>query len=207
MASYPLPPSTEPGTYLPYSYGSGPGICMKILFLVSIPTGTWSSLTTSVASLTYISISTGQPCSVMMHSSIINVQFRASHSVPLISSSMSQPSMLQQLRSQHADASSASTSIMRSSTVPFPWGPCWGRIQLQRRLLKASRAGEHTDNNSSIPAPGAPAPNCLPSTTRTGRSALNSNQVPAASPTAEGSMCAGTVSKTTQLQNVILQVQ
>ena len=142
-----------------------------------------------------------------MLSSDINVQSRASHSVPLISSSTLQPSMLQQLRSQCTDAFGASTLIMRSLTVPFPQGACWRRIWLQRRLLKASRAEEHTDNSSSISAPGAPAPNCLPSTTRAWRSALNSNQVPAASPDAEGPMCAGTVSRTTQLQNVVLQAQ
>ena len=91
---------------------------------------------------------------------------------------------------------------------PLPQGPCWRRIWQQRRLLKASRAGEIcTDNNSSAPLPGAPAPNSLLSTTRAGKSVLSSSQVPAASPAAEGPMCAGTVSRTTQLQNVILQAQ
>ena len=143
----------------------------------------------------------------MMHSSDINVPSRASHSVPSISSSMLKSSMLQQLRWQCSDASSASTLTMRSSTIPFPWGPHWRRIQLWRWLLKASRAGEHTDNSSSTPLPGVPAPNCLLSTTRAGKSALSSNQVPAASPPAEGPMCAGTIGRTTQLQNVILQAQ
>ena len=108
---------------------------------------------------------------------------------------------------QHTDASGASISTTRSSTVPFPWEPHWRRIWLQRRLLKASRAGEHTDNSSSAPLSGTPAPNCLLSTTRAGRYALSSNQVPVASPTAEGPTCVGTVSRTTQLQNVILQAQ
>ena len=143
----------------------------------------------------------------MMHSSATNVPSKASHSAPLISSSTSQLLTLQQLRCQHADASSASALTMRSSTVTFPWGPCWRRIWLQRRLLKASRARECTDNNSSTPPLGAPAPNCLLSTTRAGRSVLSSSQVPAASPAAEGPTCAGTVSRTTQLHNVILQAQ
>ena len=143
----------------------------------------------------------------MMPSSSTNVQSKASHSAPLINNYMSLPSMAQQLRSWHTDASSVSTLIIRSSTVPFPRGSHLRRIWLQRRLLKASRAREHTNYSSSTPAPGALAPNSLPSTTRAGRSALNCNQVPAASPTAEGPMCAGTVSRTTQLQTVILQAQ
>ena len=48
MASSPLPLSAKPGTYLLYSWGSGLGTCTKIFFLFSIPTGTWSSPTTSV---------------------------------------------------------------------------------------------------------------------------------------------------------------
>ena len=115
--------------------------------------------------------------------------------------------MLQQLRCQHADVSGASTLTTRSLTVPFPQGSHWRRIWLQRRLLKASRAREYTDNNSSTPLPGALAPSCLMSTTMAGRSVLSSSQVPAASPAAEGLMCLGTVSRTTQLQNVILQAQ
>ena len=90
---------------------------------------------------------------------------------------------------------------------PFPWGPCWRRIQQWRRLLKASRAGEFTSSSSSAPAPGVVAPTSLPSTIRAEKSALSISQAPAASPTAEGLMCAGTVCRTTLLQNVILQAQ
>ena len=143
----------------------------------------------------------------MMSSFGTNVQSKAFRSVPLINNYMSLPSMPQQLRSWHADASNISTLIMRSLTVPFPRGPHWRRIWLQRRLLRASRAGEHTDNSSSTLAPGALVPSSLPSTTRAGRSTLSISQVPTASPTAEGLICAGTVSRTTQLQNVILQAQ
>ena len=96
---------------------------------------------------------------------------------------------------------------MRSSIATFPWGPHRRRIQWQRRLLKASRAGELTVSSSSAPAPGAVAPTSLLSTIRAEKSALSISQAPAASPTAEGLMCAGTVSRTTLLQNVILQAQ
>ena len=142
-----------------------------------------------------------------MLSSAINVPSRASHSAPLISSSTLRLSTLQQLGCQRADASGASTLTMRSSTVNFPRCPIGEGSGYEGRLLKASRTGECTDNSSSTPLPGVQAPNCPLSTTRARRSALSSNQVPAASPAAEGPMCAGTVSRTTQLQNVILQAQ
>ena len=96
---------------------------------------------------------------------------------------------------------------MRSLIAPFPWGPHWRRIQWQRRLLKASRARESISSSSSTPAGGAIAPNSHPSIIRAEKSALSTSWAPAASPTAEEPMCAGTVSRTTLLQNVILQAQ
>ena len=96
---------------------------------------------------------------------------------------------------------------MRSLIAPFPQGPHWRRIQWQRRLLKASRAREPTINSSSVSATGAVTLNSLPSTIRAEKSVLSISQAPAASPTAEGPTCAGTVSRTTLLWNVILQAQ
>ena len=97
---------------------------------------------------------------------------------------------------------------MRSSIVPFPWGPCWRRIQFQRRLLKASRARESTrDTSSSAPSPVAQDPNCHLSSTKAGRSASSTSPTHAPSPTADQPMSAGTVSRTTQLWSVVLQVQ
>ena len=91
---------------------------------------------------------------------------------------------------------------------PFPWGPHCRRIWQQRRLHRASRAGEiNRGTNSSIPSPGAPAPSCPPSTIRAGKFVSSSSQTPAISPTAEGPTCTGTVSRTTQLQSVVLQAQ
>ena len=58
-----------------------------------------------------------------MHISATSVPFRASCSVPSMSSFTSQLSMLQLLRCQHADVSGTSILTMRLLTVPFPWGP------------------------------------------------------------------------------------
>ena len=143
-----------------------------------------------------------------MHSSGIDALFRASHSVPSINSSTSLPLMLWLPKCQPADASGVSTSTMRLLTVPFPWGPHWRRIQHQRQLHKASQAGEiNTGICSSILSPGAPAPNCPPSITRAGKFASSISPAPAIFPTAEGPMCAGAVSRNTQLQSVVLQGQ
>ena len=97
---------------------------------------------------------------------------------------------------------------MRSSTVPFPQGPHWRRIQHQRRLLKASRAGEPIkDTSSSTPLPRGQALTCHLSSTKAGKSASSTSPTHAPSPTADGPTSAGTVSRSTQLQSVILQVQ
>ena len=160
-----------------------------------------------MTSLTSTSISTGLRSSVTMPSSGISVPYMVSLSVPLTNNCMTPRSMLQWLRQQHAGASGVSALNMRSSIDPFPWGPHWRRIWQQRRLLKASRAGEITVTSSSTPASGAAAPNSLLSIIRAEKSALSISQAPAASPTAEGPMCAGTVSRNTLLQNVILQAQ
>ena len=143
-----------------------------------------------------------------MHSSSIDALSKGFHSVPSTNSSTSLPLMLWPPRCQSTDASSVSTLTMRLLTVPFPWVPHWRRIQHQRKLCKASQAGEiNTGICSSIPLPGAPAPSCPPSTTRAGKFASSINPALAISPTAEGPMYAGTVSRSTQLQSVILQAQ
>ena len=91
---------------------------------------------------------------------------------------------------------------------PFPLGAPLEKDPAMKKAGQGQQGlGNSTDNSSSTPLPGVQVPNCLLSTTRAGRCALSSNQVPAASPAVEGLMCAGTVSRTTQLQNVILQVQ
>ena len=143
-----------------------------------------------------------------MHSSGIDVLFKAYHSVPSISSSMLLPSMPQPLMCWHAGVSNSSSLTTRLSIIPFPWGPHWRRIQQWRRLHKASRAEEiSTDTNSSVPLPGAPAPSCPPSTTRAEKFVSSSNQSPAVFPAVEGPTCSGTISKTTQLQSIVLHPQ
>ena len=89
-----------------------------------------------------------------------------------------------------------------------PGGPCWRRIQNWRRLLEASRAGDIIrDTSSSVPSPRAPASSCPLSSSRAGRSTSSTNQTHAPSPTADRPTSAGTVSRSTQLQSVILQAQ
>ena len=95
----------------------------------------------------------------------------------------------------------------RSSTVPFPWAPCWRRRQWLRRQHTVSRAREISATSSSAPATGVPALSFQQCTTKAEKSASSTNLHHAPSPTAEGPMSAGIVSRTTQLQNVILQAQ
>ena len=91
---------------------------------------------------------------------------------------------------------------------PFPRGPCWRRIQHQRRLLRASRARDlTTSTTSSDPSPRVPAPNSLLSSTKAGRSALSISPTCAPSLTADRPMSASTVSRSIQLQSVILQAK
>ena len=114
--------------------------------------------------------------------------------------------MLWLLRSLPADASNVKDSTMRLSTVPFLWGPHWRKIQHQRKLLKASQAGEiNRGTCSSIPSPGTLVPSCPLSSIRAGKSALSINQTHIPSPTAERPTSVGTVSSSTHLQSVILQ--
>ena len=116
--------------------------------------------------------------------------------------------MLQWPRCLPIEVSDANALTTRSLIAPFPWGSCWRRIWHQRRLLKTSRAWEPTrDTSSSTPSPGTQAPNCLLSSTKAGRSASSTSPTCAPSPTAEGSMYAGIVSRGTQLWSVILEVQ
>ena len=181
---------------------------MKILSSVSSPTGTRSCHVISATSQTLTNVSTGKQCSATMHDSIINVPCRGFPSVPLI----------KQLYMTMLDATAAKVSAHRCFRYqcfdhevidcPFPLGACWRRIQHQRRLLKASRAGEPTrDTSSSAPSPGAQAPNCQLSSTKVGRSASSTSPTHAPSPTAEVPMSAGTVSRNTQLWSVVLQEQ
>ena len=116
--------------------------------------------------------------------------------------------MLQWPRCLPIDVSDANALIVRSLIVPFPWGSCWRRIWHQRRLLKASRAREHTrDTCSSAPSPRGQDFNCQLSSTKAGRSASSISPTCSPSHTAEGPMSAGTVSRRTQLWSVVLQVQ
>ena len=115
--------------------------------------------------------------------------------------------MLQQPKQQHAGASIASAMTMRSSTAPFPQGPHWRRSPQLRRQHKASRAGEISVTSSSAPATGAQALSFQQCTTKAEKSASSTSLHHAPSPTAEGPMSAGIVSRTTQLWNVVLQAQ
>ena len=90
---------------------------------------------------------------------------------------------------------------------PFPPGAPLEKNLATKKVAQGQQGWGMHRQQQQHSIPGAPAPNCLLSTTRTGRSVLSSSQVPAASPAAEGPTCAGTVSRTTQLQNVILQAQ
>ena len=91
---------------------------------------------------------------------------------------------------------------------PFPLGALLEKDLAMKRAVQGQQGQElSTDTNSSIPLPGAPAASCPPSTTRAEKFASSSSQTPAVFPTVKGPMCAGTVSKTSQLQSVMLQDQ
>ena len=106
------------------------------------------------------------------------------------------------------DVSDVNASTMRSLIAPFPWGPCWRRIQHQRRLPKASRAGGPIrDTSSSAPPPGGQALTCHMSSTKAEQSASSSSPTHAPSPTTDRPISAGIVSRSTQLWSVILQAQ
>ena len=90
---------------------------------------------------------------------------------------------------------------------PFPLGASLEKDLAMKKAAQGQQGQGMYRQQQQYSAPGALAPNSLPSITRAGRSALNFNQIPAASLTAEGLMCAGTVSRTSQLQIVILQAQ
>ena len=77
-----------------------------------------------------------------MHSSGTDGLSKGSCSAPSTNSSTSLPLMLQPLGCWSIDVSSVSTLTTRLSTVPFPWGPCWRRIQHRRKLHKASWTGQ-----------------------------------------------------------------
>ena len=115
--------------------------------------------------------------------------------------------MLQQPRQRLIGASTVNDTTMRSSIAPFPWGPHWRRRQWLRRQLKASRAGEISVSNHSIPATEAQALNSQQCTIKAEKSALSTSRHLAPSPTAEGPMSASIVSRSTQLRSVILQAQ
>ena len=72
---------------------------------------------------------------------------------------------------------------------------------------KASRAGETSIISNSTPATEARALNFQQCTIKAEKSSLSISRHLAPSPTAEGPMSAGIVSRSTQLQNVILQAQ
>ena len=115
--------------------------------------------------------------------------------------------MLQQPRQWLIGASTVNDTTTRSSTAPFPWGPHWRRRRRLRRQHRASRAGETSVHNNSAPATEAWARNSPQCTIKAEKSASSTSRHPAPSLTAEGPMYAGTVSRSTQLQNVILQAQ
>ena len=86
-------------------------------------------------------------------------------------------------------------------------GPAGEGFSIKESWLKASRARKSTrDTSSSIPSPRAQAPNSQLSFTKVGRSASNTSTTHAPSTTAEEPISAGIVSRSTQLQSVVLQM-
>ena len=115
--------------------------------------------------------------------------------------------MLRQPRQWLIGASTVNNTTTRSLTAPFPRGPHWRRRRRLRRQHRTSQAGETSIHNNSTPATGAQALNFPRCTIKAEKSALSTSRHPAPSLTAEGPMSAGTVSRSTQLQNVVLQAQ
>ena len=91
---------------------------------------------------------------------------------------------------------------------PFPLGVPLEKDPAMKKAVQGQQGwGNLHRHQQQHPVTRGSGPNCVPSTTRAEKSVWSSSQSPAVSPNVEGPTCAGTVSRTTQLQNVILQAQ
>ena len=90
---------------------------------------------------------------------------------------------------------------------PFPRGPHWRRRQQLRRQCRTSRARETSATSNSAPTAGAPALSSQQYTFKAEKSASSFSQHHAVSPTADGPISTGIVSRNTLLQNVVLWAQ
>ena len=143
-----------------------------------------------------------------MHSSSIDVLFKGSHSALSTSSSKLLPSMLWPLRCQDTGVSGVSASTTRLLTVPFPPGAPLEKDPAMKKDTQGQQGwGNQHRHLQQHPVTRGSSPSCPLYITRAGKFASSISQTPAISPPAEGPMCAGTVSRTTQLQSVILQAQ
>ena len=202
------PQTTRLSTCLPCSCGSGHGIFMRILFSVFYPSRYQELLyyqhhITDLDQCFHWAVVLSYDAQFWHTCAIQGLLFSTFDQqlyITMLDTMATKVSACRCFWCQHFDH--------KVVNCPFPWRPCWRRIQHWRKLLKASWVREiNRGTCSSIPSPRAPAPSCPLSSTRAGKSALSINQTRVPSPTAEGPMSADTVSKSIQLESVILQAQ